>query len=119
MDASTSVHASTLVDASTSVCFNPCGGINPCGCFNLWMLQPLSQAHRLAQHAPSLSWQVLSRLFNSCAGLLGAVKALRESLQQLGSNLLVLTGDMEDVIPQAAALHGASSIILEEEVEYK
>ena len=53
------------------------------------------------------------------AGLLGAVKALRESLQKLGSDLEVLAGDMEVVVPQAAAFHGASSIILEEEVEYK
>lgn len=53
------------------------------------------------------------------AGLLGAVKALQSSLQELGSDLIVLLGDMERVLPQCAAEHGASSIILEEEVEYK
>ena len=58
-------------------------------------------------------------LFPLHAGLLGAVKALRESLQRLGSDLEVLEGDMEVVVPQAAAFHGASNIILEEEVEYK
>lgn len=61
---------------------------------------------------------VTSRI-GSAAGLLGAVKALRESLQQVGSNLVVLSGNMEEVIPQAAVQYGASSIILEEEVEYK
>lgn len=58
-----------------------------------------------AQHAPT--------------GLLGAVKALKESLQRLGSDLVVLLGDMEVLLPQAATSYAASSIILEEEVEYK
>lgn len=44
---------------------------------------------------------------------------MKENLQKVGSDLVVLVGDMEVLLPQAATSYAASSIILEEEVEYK
>lgn len=53
------------------------------------------------------------------AGLLGAVNALKQNLQELGSDLVVLHGPMESVLPDLANSLQASNIILEEEIEYR
>jgi len=51
--------------------------------------------------------------------LLGAVNALKQNLQELGSDLVILHGPMESVLPDLANSLQAASIILEEEVEYR
>ncbi len=53
------------------------------------------------------------------AGLLGAVSALKQSLQKLGSDLLILQGPMESVLPELLRTTQASHLVLEEEVEYR
>lgn len=52
-------------------------------------------------------------------GLLGAVKALKQGLQQLGSDLVILWGPPEQQLPSLADQIQASSLILEEEIEYR
>ncbi|GAB4818230.1 hypothetical protein N2152v2_005276 [Parachlorella kessleri] len=53
------------------------------------------------------------------SGLLRAVNSLRESLRQLGSDLVVLTGRWEEQIPRFAAHMGAASVVAEREVEWE
>ena len=53
------------------------------------------------------------------AGLHGAVKALKLSLQKKGSNLVVVEGKATEWLPRLVLQHGVSSIIAEEEVEYR
>ena len=47
------------------------------------------------------------------------MKALQQNLQELGSDLVILHGPMESVLPDLVNSLQASSIILEEEVEYR
>jgi len=47
------------------------------------------------------------------------VNALKQNLQELGSDLVVLHGPMESVLPDLVNSLQASSIILEEEIEYR
>ena len=60
-------------------------------------------------------------LFACCAvpGLLGAVKALKQSLQQLGSDLVILWGPPEEQLSNLVDQIHASKLILEEEIEYR
>lgn len=61
-------------------------------------------------------------LYTTCyavTGLLGAVKALKQGLQQLGSDLVVLWGPSEQQLPNLADQAQASTLILEEEIEYR
>ncbi len=51
--------------------------------------------------------------------MLGAVNALKQNLQELGSDLVILHGPMESVLPDLVNSLQASSIILEEEIEYR
>lgn len=53
------------------------------------------------------------------AGLLGAVNALKQGLQEIGSDLIILQGSMETELPQLVNSVQASCIVLEEEVEYR
>lgn len=48
--------------------------------------------------------------------LLQAVENLRSNLQKVGSNLLILHGNPEELIPQAAKDHGVQGIYFSEEV---
>ena len=52
-------------------------------------------------------------------GLLGAVKALKQSLQQLGSDLVILWGAPEQQLPNLADQLQASTLVFEEEIEYR
>lgn len=52
-------------------------------------------------------------------GLLGAVKALKQGLQRLGSDLVILWGPPEQQLPNLADQTHASTLILEEEIEYR
>ena len=53
------------------------------------------------------------------AGLLGSLAALRDSLVEQGSNLVVRCGALPEVLRQLVLESGASEIIAEEEVEYR
>lgn len=53
------------------------------------------------------------------AGLCGAVKSLQQQLRERGSNLLILEGKAAEHLPQLAEQYNASSILTEEEVEYR
>ncbi|KAL0021846.1 hypothetical protein WJX77_007187 [Trebouxia sp. C0004] len=61
----------------------------------------------------------LLRTPHGLQGLLGAVNALKQNLQELGSDLVVLHGPVESVLPDLANSLQASSIVLEEEIEYR
>ena len=52
-------------------------------------------------------------------GLLGAVKALKQGLQQLGSDLVILWGPPEQQLPNLAVQVQGSTLVLEEEIEYR
>ena len=52
-------------------------------------------------------------------GLLGAVKALKQGLQRLGSDLVILWGPPEQQLPILFDQVQASTLILEEEIEYR
>ena len=53
------------------------------------------------------------------AGLLGSLGALRESLLERGSNLVVRWGALPEMLSQLVLECGAAEIIAEEEVEYR
>lgn len=53
------------------------------------------------------------------AGLLGALSALKESLLERGSDLVVRQGPLLEVLPRLVLESGAAEIIAEEEVEYR
>ena len=53
------------------------------------------------------------------AGLLGSLGALRDSLVERGSNLVVRCGALPEVLGQLVLESGAAGIIAEEEVEYR
>lgn len=53
------------------------------------------------------------------AGLIGAVTALKQSLQELGSDLVILHGPLDTVLPHLVSSTQAGSLVLEEEVEYR
>ena len=53
------------------------------------------------------------------SGLLGAVTALKQGLRQLGSDLVVLQGSIEQELPSLVKQLEASNLVLEEEVEYR
>ena len=53
------------------------------------------------------------------AGLHGAVKALQHSLHRKGSDLLVVEGKATEWLPRLIEQYGVSTIIAEEEVEYR
>lgn len=61
----------------------------------------------------------LLRAPNGFQGLIGAVQALKQSLQELGSDLIILQGPIDNVLPQLISSLQASSLVLEEEVEYR
>ncbi|KAL3153511.1 hypothetical protein ABBQ38_011843 [Trebouxia sp. C0009 RCD-2024] len=61
----------------------------------------------------------LLRASRGLEGLLGAVKALKQGFQQLGSDLVILWGPPEEQLPMLVDQLQASSLILEEEVEYR
>ena len=47
------------------------------------------------------------------------MNALKQGLQEIGSDLIILQGSMETELPQLVNSVQASCIILEEEVEYR
>ena len=47
------------------------------------------------------------------------MQALKQSLQELGSDLIILQGPIDNVLPQLISSTQASSLVLEEEVEYR
>lgn len=47
------------------------------------------------------------------------MSALKQSLQELGSDLVILNGPMEKALPDLVSSLQATSIVLEEEVEYR
>ncbi len=53
------------------------------------------------------------------AGLVGAVAALRESLQRLGSTLVVRCGSLQQVLPAVVQQFNAGEVVTEEETEYR
>ncbi len=53
------------------------------------------------------------------AGLLGSLAALRDSLVERGSNLVVRCGALPEVLGQLVLESGAAEILAEEEVEYR
>ena len=55
----------------------------------------------------------------SCAGLLGALGALKESLTVKGSNLVVRYGALPKLLRELVLETGATGIIAEEEVEHR
>lgn len=71
------------------------------------------------QYSTTHSTQIELLEADLCAGLHGAVNALKQNLQELGSDLVILHGPMESVLPDLVNSLQASSIILEEEVEYR
>lgn len=50
---------------------------------------------------------------------MGALKALQQSLRKRSSNLLIIEGKAEEILPQLAAQYNATSVIAEEEVEFR
>ena len=44
---------------------------------------------------------------------------MKQSLQELGSDLVILNGPMETALPDLVSSLQATSIVLEEEVEYR
>lgn len=56
---------------------------------------------------------------NASTGLLGSLSALRESLIEKGSNLVVRCGVLPEVLQALVMESGAEEIIAEEEVEYR
>ena len=52
-------------------------------------------------------------------GLVGAVTALRESLQRLGSTLVVRCGSLQQVLPAVVQQFNAGEVVTEEETEYR
>lgn len=56
---------------------------------------------------------------DASTGLLGSLSALRESLIEKGSNLVVRCGVLPEVLRELVAESGAEEIIAEEEVEYR
>ena len=56
---------------------------------------------------------------DASTGLLGSLSALRESLIEKGSNLVVRCGVLPEVLRKLVAESGAEEIIAEEEVEYR
>lgn len=63
-------------------------------------------------------WKALQRRFSS-AGLVGALRALQQELQKIGSRLLILEGKAEILLPQLAEQHGATAMVTEAEVEHR
>lgn len=55
----------------------------------------------------------------SCEGLLGSLADIRQSLQEMGSNLMVRTGPLQQTFQEVHQQCQASSVILEEEVEHR
>ena len=56
---------------------------------------------------------------DASTGLLGSLSALRESLIEKGSNLVVRCGVLPEVLRELLEDSGAEEIIAEEEVEYR
>eukprot|EP00891_Asterochloris_glomerata_P003213 jgi/Astpho2/3213/Aster-x0568 len=63
--------------------------------------------------------QNLLRTPHGIEGLVGAVAALRESLQRLGSTLVVRCGSLQQVLPAVVQQFNAGEVVTEEETEYR
>ena len=109
-------------------------------CCNMFGRCTIVSETRKSCHSPCMPWQAKVYMHNTpvssvlghalhvavtpavcCAvtGLLGAVKALKQGLQQLGSDLVILWGPTEQQLPLLIDQIQASSLILEEEIEYR
>ena len=70
-------------------------------------------------HRAVTSTWVASESIHGCAGLLGALGALKECLTLKGSNLVVRYGALPQLLRELVLESGAAEIIAEEEVEHR